>query len=469
MGTASGAILSMGTVMSHNVGRQVDYFLPGFVNNANLLFICRVATLPTTVIAAFIASWKADKTGYLLIVAFDIVLATVVIPLLGCFYAQNPSPRAAIAAIIGGAGTRIMLEFALPKDGYLVASFPGDNFLHFGPAASTSFPTYIDVESSKHWDPQEEPCFQERMNDATGVDSLLAPMVALALFLTIQYLENRVYHRPLFSFPGDAGYDKCTDSTTRPKVSSMACLEGETDSDAVQESDQSSELDSIDDVVVVFSACDDDEEPEACTTARDWSYLDKRPPSIVTPASGDRRVLGGAGYEKCTDFSASPKILSGHIVEGDSYSGVSHSQAGSSEAGDTIIVFSASDEEMPRGCAMIGESKDLIKGPELIQAVSGVPDNDGYDTCADHSAAIAKEETDSSDASKEYQPSALEDAISALSTSQEETPDVCTVESEPKEQRPSGASESQDDSYMQHSRDVTGIVTSFVSVERISV
>jgi len=53
-------------------------------------------------------------------VAFDIVFATVVVPLFGCFYAETPSPRAALLAIVGGMVTRIVLEFALPKDGFFL-------------------------------------------------------------------------------------------------------------------------------------------------------------------------------------------------------------------------------------------------------------------------------------------------------------------------------------------------------------
>jgi hypothetical protein len=215
MSTGSGAILAMGTVMSHNVGRQFDYFFPGFITDKNLLRICRAATLPTAVISAVIAMLKSDRTGYLLIVAFDIVLATVVVPLLGCFYTKNPSPRAALVAILGGALTRIVLEFALPKDGYLILPFPGDFFLNVGPAASTLFPAFIDVPADEHWNPEDQPCDQDRYEDFTGVDSLIAPLVALMLYTTIQTLENVVMKKALFSFPGGVGYEKFVGDSTK--------------------------------------------------------------------------------------------------------------------------------------------------------------------------------------------------------------------------------------------------------------
>jgi hypothetical protein len=208
MSTASGAVLAMGTVMSHNVARQLDRWYPSFITEANLLRMCRLATIPTTIAAALIACLKPDKTGYFLIVAFDIVLASTVIPLLGCFYTKNPSPRAALMAVIGGSVARITLEFSLPKDGLLLLPFPGEYFLDFGPAASSLLPSFMDVDPSEHWNPEVQPCKQETLRDFTGVDSLAAPVVALVIFVLIQYFENRVYHRSLFSFPGDAGYEK---------------------------------------------------------------------------------------------------------------------------------------------------------------------------------------------------------------------------------------------------------------------
>ena len=82
MSTADGAILAMGTVMSHNVARQFDFWWPNLVTSDNLLMMARLTTIPFTLAAALLASFyrsshSAGATGYLLIVAFDIVLATV--------------------------------------------------------------------------------------------------------------------------------------------------------------------------------------------------------------------------------------------------------------------------------------------------------------------------------------------------------------------------------------------------------
>lgn len=139
MSTCDGAILAMGTVFSHNIIRNLNAVFPScfkqeLIDNKNLLNVSRVAAVPFTVISALIASFYQSShslgaTGYLLVVAFDIVLASAVVPLFGCFYTKKPSPLAALLAILAGAATRVILEFALPKDGFVLAPFPGDEFL----------------------------------------------------------------------------------------------------------------------------------------------------------------------------------------------------------------------------------------------------------------------------------------------------------------------------------------------------
>ena len=201
MSTCDGAILAMGTVMSHNVLRNVGAFFPfgsHLVTDTNLLFVARVSSLPMTIISGLIASYF--PSGYLLIVAFDVVLATILVPLFGCFYTKRPSPLAALCAIITGLVTRLTLEFALPKDGLLILPFPGDEFLNYGPAASTAFPTYFDKPQDEIWDPNAEQCEQPRYNDWTGVDSLAAPIAAAIVFIFVQYLER---NGPIYDFSPD--------------------------------------------------------------------------------------------------------------------------------------------------------------------------------------------------------------------------------------------------------------------------
>jgi len=213
MSTADGAILAMGTVVSHNLMRQLDVWWPSIVTPDNLLFAARTTTLPFTLISTFIAAFykssgsAAGATGYLLIVAFDIVLATVVVPLFGAFYCKNPSPRAALVGIMAGVITRVTLEFALPKDGLLLLPYDDVEFLDVGPAASSLLPNFIDAPEADYWDPEAEPCEQETFEDFTGVDSLAAPLCNLFFFLAIQTYEHYT-GKALFEFGGSEGYIK---------------------------------------------------------------------------------------------------------------------------------------------------------------------------------------------------------------------------------------------------------------------
>ena len=207
MSTADGAILAMGTVWSHNILRQFDSYYPDMVSPKNLLMAARLSTIPFTLAATLIA-WKVNQTGYLLIVAFDVMLASVVCPLFACFHVKNPSPRAAFCSTVSGIVVRVVLEFALPKDGFLILPFKQDEFLDYGPAASSLFPTFFDVPAADMWDPAAEPCASPRLEDYTGVDSLGAFLVSIVVFALVQSYENKHGGEPLFTFAGLEPYEK---------------------------------------------------------------------------------------------------------------------------------------------------------------------------------------------------------------------------------------------------------------------
>ena len=209
MSTASGAILAMGTVFSHNVMRQLDSYIPNLVTDRNLVLAARLSTIPFAITSTLIAAYykSGGATGYLLIVAFDVMLATAVVPLLGAFYAKNPSPRAALCSVLLGAFTRVLLEFVLPKDGFLIFPINEPEFQDYGPAASALYPLYFDKLEADLWDPSVEPCMSRQFEDYTGVDSLSSFAISVIAFLTVQTLEHKL-GRPLFSFPGMTGYDK---------------------------------------------------------------------------------------------------------------------------------------------------------------------------------------------------------------------------------------------------------------------
>jgi len=187
MSTADGAILAMGTVFANNIMRNIAW-----VSDKNLLNASRASTLPFAVISGLIATFNANKTGSLLVVAFDVVLAAAVVPLLGCFYTRTkPSPIAAVASIFTGVIVRVTLEFTLPKDGSLILPFPYPEFLNVGNlASSTTTPIWVDDPNVPKWDPITEPCNETRFDDFTGVDSLAAPLAALLVFSIFQFLDR---------------------------------------------------------------------------------------------------------------------------------------------------------------------------------------------------------------------------------------------------------------------------------------
>jgi hypothetical protein len=212
MSTADGAILAMGTVFAHNIVRQLDVWRPDLISAKNLLMMTRLATIPLSIASTCIAAYYTSDnpqgaTGYLLIVAFDIMLATCVVPLFACFYCNNPSPNAALFSILAGATTRIVLEFTLRKDGYLLLPYDVPEFQDVGPAASSKFPVFFDEPAENLWNPDEEVCDTRQFEDFTGVDSLSALLVSFLVFSLIQVIE-RLLGRPMFNLPGLQPYEK---------------------------------------------------------------------------------------------------------------------------------------------------------------------------------------------------------------------------------------------------------------------
>ena len=140
----------------------------------------------------------------------DIMFAAVVAPLFGCFYSPGkPSPRAAFLSVVIGATTRVVLEFVLPKDGYLILPFESDEFQDYGPAASAKLPIFFDAPAEDLWNPDDpsEACNSVQLEDYTGVDSLAAFVVSLLVFVLVTLVEKAM-GKPLFSFPGLEGYTK---------------------------------------------------------------------------------------------------------------------------------------------------------------------------------------------------------------------------------------------------------------------
>lgn len=189
MSTSDGAILALSTVVSHNLATK----LPFGKDMKNLLLITRITAAPVTLVACCLAAFyksehSAGATGYLLIVAFDIMLSGCIVPLFAAFYLDKPSPAGALFSVVGGSLLRVILEVSLPKDGFLILPWKGDEFLDYGAPADSRLPAFIDARPQDHWNPAT--CEQPRLEDYTGVDSLAAPVFGFILYFSVYFIEK---------------------------------------------------------------------------------------------------------------------------------------------------------------------------------------------------------------------------------------------------------------------------------------
>jgi len=179
MSTADGAIIAMGTVFSHNVIRKLG---GAWDEEKNLLKICRLSTLLWAIVACLIAGTKPNETGYFLLVAFDCVFAAGVVPLFAAVYWKGCKPIAAVASLLSGGIIRAILEFTLPKDGLLL--LVGTFARSFGPGLVYDPKMFDEVVMNGKIDM----CPQEKLEDWTGVDSLISPVVSLVVLVIVQLL-----------------------------------------------------------------------------------------------------------------------------------------------------------------------------------------------------------------------------------------------------------------------------------------
>jgi len=183
MSTGDGAILAMSTVFSHNLLRKLP--VPMFNDDKNLLVIARVATILWALFGGVVASASPSESGYLLIVAFDIMLAGSVVPMFAAVYWPSCKPLAAFVAMLGGSLLRFILEFALPKDYLLLVV--GKYAISFGPGAYAA----VNPETGAVPDPATDDwCPQYDLEDWTGLDSLVSPIFSLLLLLIFQFVPS---------------------------------------------------------------------------------------------------------------------------------------------------------------------------------------------------------------------------------------------------------------------------------------
>lgn len=110
LSTGTGAILAMASVSARNI-LGIKEGTAG--KRDRLLLVTRVLMIPITLSAVFLAL-RVPETGILLTLAFDVALASLLVPFaLGVYWSKANKP-AALAAIITGSVTRLALFVLVP-------------------------------------------------------------------------------------------------------------------------------------------------------------------------------------------------------------------------------------------------------------------------------------------------------------------------------------------------------------------
>lgn len=152
LSTGDGAILGTSSVLAHNVmGIRHDAMHgPG---GDRLLNITRVMAIVITALGVFFAL-RVPETGVLLVLAFDMMMAGVVVPLAGGLFWTKATSQGALACIIVGSLTRLILFVLMPT------AFGAENTLLYIP----------------------NPVFTI---DFDGFPTLISPLVGLVVFVVV--------------------------------------------------------------------------------------------------------------------------------------------------------------------------------------------------------------------------------------------------------------------------------------------
>jgi SSS family solute:Na+ symporter len=166
MSTGDGAILGTSAV----IARNLFGFRSGSESRSRkdrLLPWTRLFAIPIALMGIFFAL-EVPETGILLVLAFDVTFASLLVPLaLGIFWSKANTP-AALAGIIAGSVTRLAM-FALTPQIY-----GSDNTLIFFPN-NTIFGNMVDGIST-----------------FDGLPTLISPIVSLIAFVAVAYATQRV-------------------------------------------------------------------------------------------------------------------------------------------------------------------------------------------------------------------------------------------------------------------------------------
>ncbi len=156
LSTADGAILGTSSVIAHNIIgiRSDDHNAAG----DRLLLITRVMAFLITALGVFFAL-KIPQTGVLLLLAFDLGFAGLLVPLAGGIYWSKATWQGALSCIILGSLTRLIFFVLMP------VTFGIDNTLLYIPNGVFTA-------------------------DFDGFPTLISPLVGLAAFIIVSNLTG---------------------------------------------------------------------------------------------------------------------------------------------------------------------------------------------------------------------------------------------------------------------------------------
>ncbi|MGB5975748.1 MAG: sodium:solute symporter family protein [Nodosilinea sp.] len=158
LSTADGAILGTSSVMAHNVMniRHADAQAAG---GDRLLLITRLMAIVITILGV-VLGLKVPQTGVLLLLAFDMSFAGLVVPLLGGLYWPKATRQGALACIAVGSLSRLLMFTLMPT------MFGVDNtLLYFSNSLFTA--------------------------DFDGFPTLISPLLGLIAFVVVSNLTYR--------------------------------------------------------------------------------------------------------------------------------------------------------------------------------------------------------------------------------------------------------------------------------------
>ncbi|MEM1254557.1 MAG: sodium:solute symporter family protein [Cyanobacteria bacterium P01_H01_bin.21] len=159
LSTADGAILGTSSVMAHNVFGIRHSAAGHSAGGDRLLLVTRVFAIVITLLGVFLGL-RVPQTGVLLLLGFDLGFAGLVIPLLGGLFWAKSTRQGALACIIAGSMTRLILFALMPT------MFGIDNTLLYVPNGLFTI-------------------------DFDGFPTLISPIVGLIAFVVVSKLTYK--------------------------------------------------------------------------------------------------------------------------------------------------------------------------------------------------------------------------------------------------------------------------------------